>query len=150
MAYFSGEYECKIDAKGRIVLPAKLKAKLPEVNSSELVIKRGFEPCLVIYPMLEWKKVFNKVSGLSEFNKEYRTFQRSFLRGATEVDMDNNGRILLPKTMTKFAEIEEEVIVVGAGNRIEVWNADKYNEYLINDEDQFSDLAQKFLAGDDE
>lgn len=150
MAYFSGEYECKIDAKGRIVLPAKLKAKLPEVNSSELVIKRGFEPCLVIYPMLEWKKVFNKVSGLSEFNKEYRTFQRSFLRGATEVDMDNNGRILLPKTMTKFAEIEEEVIVVGAGNRIEIWNADKYNEYLINDEDQFSDLAQKFLAGDDE
>jgi MraZ protein len=149
MAYFSGEYECKIDAKGRIVLPAKLKAKLPEVNSSELIIKRGFEPCLVLYPQLEWMKVFNKVSGLSEFNQEYRTFQRSFLRGATEVDMDSNGRILLPKTMTKFAEIDEEVIVVGAGNRIEIWNPAKYEQYLINDENEFSALAQKFLAGND-
>jgi MraZ protein len=149
MAYFSGEYECKIDAKGRIVLPAKLKAKLPEVNTTELIIKRGFEPCLVIYPQLEWMKVFNKVSGLSEFNQEYRTFQRSFLRGATEVDMDSNGRILLPKTMTKFAEIEEEVIVVGAGNRIEIWNPTKYDAYLIKDENEFSALAQKFLAGDE-
>ncbi len=150
MAYFSGEYECKIDAKGRIVLPAKLKAKLPEVNSSELVIQRGFEPCLVIYPMLEWKKVFNKVSGLSEFDKEFRTFQRNFLRGATEVDMDNNGRILLPRTMTKFAEIDEEVMVVGVGNRLEVWNPDKYEAFLIKDQDQFSDLAQKYLAGNNE
>jgi len=149
MAYFSGEYECKIDAKGRIVLPAKLKAKLPEVNTSELIIKRGFEPCLVLYPQLEWMKVFNKASGLSEFNQEYRTFQRSFLRGATEVDMDTNGRILLPKTMTKFAEIEEEVIVVGTGNRIEIWNPDKYDAYLVKDENEFSALAQKFLAGDD-
>lgn len=150
MSYFSGEYECKIDAKGRIVLPAKLKAKLPEVSTSELVVKRGFEPCLVIYPMLEWKKVFNKVSGLSEFNKEFRTFQRSFLRGATEVDMDGNGRVLLPKTMIKFADIEGEVIVVGTGNRLEVWNPEKYEEYLINDEDEFSDLAQKFLASENE
>ena len=150
MSYFSGEYECKIDAKGRIVLPAKLKAKLPELNTSELVVKRGFEPCLVVYPMLEWKKVFNKVSGLSEFNKEFRTFQRSFLRGATEVDMDGNGRVLLPKTMTKFADIENEVVVVGTGNRIEIWNPTKYEEYLINDEDEFSDLAQKFLASENE
>lgn len=149
MSYFSGEYECKIDAKGRIVLPAKIKAKLPELNTSELVIKRGFEPCLVVYPMLEWKKVFSKVAGLSEFNKEYRTFQRSFLRGATEVDMDNNGRVLLPKSMLKFADIEKEVIVVGTGNRVEIWEPAKYEEFLIKDEDEFSDLAEKFLAGGD-
>lgn len=147
MSYFSGEYECKIDAKGRIVLPAKIKAKLPELHTAELVIKRGFEPCLVVYPMLEWKKVFSKVSGLSEFNKEYRAFQRSFLRGATEVDMDNNARVLLPKSMVKFAEIEKEVIVVGTGNRIEIWNPEKYDEFLIKDEDEFSDLAEKYLAG---
>ena len=147
MSYFSGEYECKIDAKGRIVLPAKIKAKLPELHTEELVVKRGFEPCLVIYPMLEWKKVFSKVSGLSEFNKEYRTFQRSFLRAATEVDMDSNARVLLPKSMVKFAGIEKEVIVVGTGNRIEIWNPDKYEDFLIQDEDEFSDLAEKFLAG---
>ena len=147
MSYFSGEYECKIDAKGRIVLPAKIKAKLPELHTTELVVKRGFEPCLVIYPMLEWKKVFSKVSGLSEFNKEYRAFQRSFLRGATEVDMDTNARVLLPKSMVKFADIEKEVIVVGTGNRIEIWNPEKYEEFLIEDEEEFSDLAEKYLAG---
>jgi len=149
MSYFSGEYECKIDAKGRMVLPAKIKAKLPEINTSELVVKRGFEPCLVLYPQMEWKKVFSKVAGLSEFNKEYRSFQRSFLRGATEIDMDANGRILLPKTMTKFADIGKEVIVVGTGNRIEIWNPEKYDEFLINDEDEFSLLAEKFLSGDE-
>jgi len=147
MYQLTGEYECKIDAKGRIVLPAKIKAKLPELHTTELVVKRGFEPCLVVYPMLEWKKVFSKVSGLSEFNKEYRTFQRSFLRGATEVDMDNNARVLLPKSMVKFASIEKEVIVVGTGNRIEIWNPEKYDEFLIKDEDEFSDLAEKYLAG---
>jgi MraZ protein len=62
MLFFSGEYECKIDAKGRMVLPAKVKSKMPEVNSTEMVVSRGFAPCLVLYPMLEWKKIFSKVS----------------------------------------------------------------------------------------
>ncbi len=146
MSFFSGEYECKIDAKGRIVLPAKVKVKLPDISTTELVVKRGFEPCLVVYPMIEWKKVFNKVSGLNEFSKEYRTFQRNFLRGAQEVDMDANGRVLIPKSMTGFASIEKKVIVVGVGNRFEIWNPEKYEEYLIADENEFADLAEKYLG----
>ena len=150
MSYFSGEYECKVDAKGRMVLPSKIKANLPGVSTSELVVKRGFEPCLVIYPMVEWKKVFSKVAGLNEFNKEYRSFQRNFLRGSTEVDMDASGRILIPKTMAKYAGVEKDVIVVGMGNRIEVWDPEKYDEYLIKDEDEFSRLAEKYLAPEDQ
>lgn len=146
MSFFSGEFECKVDAKGRMVLPAKVKTNLPEVHTNELVVKRGFEPCLVLYPKLEWNKVFSKVSGLSEFNKEYRRFQRSFLSGVSEVDMDGNGRILIPKTMMKYASIEKEMVVVGMGNRIELWDPDKYNEYLIADEDEFSELAEKYLS----
>lgn len=146
MSFFSGEYECKIDAKGRMVLPARVKAKLPDVLTNELVIKRGFEPCLVIYPMLEWKKVFNKVAGLNEFSKEYRQFQRNFLRGAMDVELDASSRILFPKIMTKFASIEKEVILVGMGNRLELWNPDQYEEYLINDENEFSALAEKYLG----
>ncbi len=149
MSYFSGEYECKVDAKGRMVLPAKIKGNLPEVHTSELVIKRGFEPCLVLYPMLEWKKVFSKVAGLNEFNKEYRNFQRNFLRGSTEVEMDANGRLLIPKSMARFAGIEREVVVVGMGNRVEIWEPEKYDEYLIKDQDEFADLAEKFLTGDE-
>lgn len=150
MSYFSGEYECKVDAKGRMVLPSKIKANLPGVSTNELVVKRGFEPCLVIYPMVEWKKVFSKVAGLNEFNKEYRSFQRNFLRGSSEVDMDAAGRLLIPKTMAKYAGVEKEVIVVGMGNRIEVWDPERYEEYLINDEDEFSKLAEKYLAPDDQ
>ena len=150
MLFFSGEYECKIDAKGRMVLPAKVKSKMPEVNSTEMVVSRGFEPCLVLYPMLEWKKIFSKVSGLNEFNEEYRSFQRNFFRGQTESELDGNGRLLLPKTMLRYAGIEKEVVVVGMGNRIEVWNPDRYDEFLMKDQGEFSKLAEKYLANDKE
>ena len=150
MSYFSGEYECKVDAKGRMVLPAKIKVNLPGLNTNELVVKRGFEPCLVVYPMIEWKKVFSKVSGLNEFNKEYRSFQRNFLRGSTEVEMDATGRVLIPKTMSRYAGLQKEVIVVGMGNRVEIWDPERYDEYLIKDEDEFSKLAEKYLAPEDQ
>jgi MraZ protein len=146
MSHFSSEYECRLDAKGRIVLPAKIKAQLPEASGNNIVVTRGFEPCLVVYPQVEWKKVFSKVSGLNEFNEEYRNFQRNFLRGNTEVDLDSNGRFLIPKTMLKYAQIEKEVIVVGMGNRVELWNASLYEKYLINDQKEFSKLAEKFLG----
>ncbi len=149
MSYFSGEYEGKVDAKGRIVLPSKVKSKLPEASGNEIVITRGFEPCLVVYPSIEWKKIHSKVAGLNEFNAEYRRFQRNFFRGNTEVEFDANGRFLIPKSMLKYASIEKEVIVVGIGNRMEIWDPEAYDKYLIKDQDEFSDLAEKFLAGDE-
>ena len=78
MAFFSSEYECKLDAKGRLVLPAKIKVQLPESNGTELMLRRGFEPCLVLYPLLEYKKIYNKIAGLNEFNEEFRMLQRNF------------------------------------------------------------------------
>lgn len=150
MSFFSGEYEIKVDAKGRMVLPSRMKACLPEAYSNEIVVKRGFEPCLVIYPMLEWKKVFSKVSGLNEFNKEYRNFQRNFLRGSVEVELDANGRFLIPKTHQRYAGIEKEVVVVGVGNRIEVWDPERYDEFLMSDPDEVSALAEKFLGDNEE
>lgn len=152
MAYFSSEYECKLDAKGRIILPARMKANLPEAGGNVIVITRGFEPCLVLYPFTEWQKVFSKVSGLNEFNEEYRNFQRNFFRGNTEAELDSNGRFLIPKSMLKHAQLDKDAIVVGMGNRIEVWNPDLYNEFLINDQKEFSKLAEKYLGnkGNDE
>jgi MraZ protein len=146
MSLFSSEYECKLDAKGRLVLPARMKANLPQAAANNIVITRGFEPCLVIYPEIEWKKVFSKVSGLNEFNAEYRAFQRNFLRGFTEVELDSMGRFVIPKNLLRYAEIEKEAVVVGMGNRIEVWNAAKYEEFLIRDRMEISHLAQKYLS----
>lgn len=145
MAFFTGEYDCKLDAKGRLVLPAKIKNNLPEASGSELVIRRGFEPCLVLYPMVEYKKIFSKIAGLNEFNAEFRNLQRNFFRGNAIVELDSAGRILLPKNMLSFAGLEKESIVVGMGNRVEIWDASKYDDFLIKDQKEFSDLAEKHL-----
>ncbi len=146
MTFFTGEYDCKLDAKGRLALPAKVKAALPDVANQELVVRRGFESCLVLYPMLEYKKIINRVRSLSEFNEEYRRFQRSFFRGNTEVEMDSSGRINIPKRMMDYADLTKEVVLVGLGNRVEIWNPDSYEENLISDNSEYSKLAEKYLA----
>lgn len=146
MPFFTSEYECKLDAKGRLVLPAKIKSSLPEATENEIVIRRGFEPCLVLYPLVEYKKIYSKVAGLSEFNEEFRMLQRNFFRGNAMVELDGNGRFLIPKPMLKHAKIEKAAIVVGMGNRVEIWNPELYDEYLIKDQSKFSELAQKYLA----
>jgi MraZ protein len=146
--FFSGEYEATLDAKGRLVLPTKLKAALPPETGDNIVLMRGFEPCLVLYPHSEWKKVFDKVAGLNEFNEEYRNFQRNFLRGNTELELDGNGRFIVPKSMMKFASIEKDVILVGIGNRIEIWNPESYENFLIKDQQKFSQMAQKVLGSE--
>lgn len=146
MNFLSGEYECKLDPKGRLVLPAKIKANLPEASGNNVVLTRGFEPCLVLYPQVAWKVIYDKVSGLNEFNEEYRNFQRNFFRGNTEIELDSTGRFILPRTMVRYAEIDKEVIMVGLGNRVEIWNPDKYEDFLIKDQQNFSQLAQQFLG----
>ncbi len=129
-----------------MVLPSRIKSSLPEASESRIVLTRGFEPCITIYPLEEWQKIFERVASLDEFNPEYRRFQRNFLRGNTEVELDKSGRFLLPRTMARYAQLDREAILIGMGNRIEVWNPDLYEEYLINDQEEFSSLAQQFLS----
>lgn len=144
MTFFTSEYESKLDAKGRLVLPARIKAQLPE-GSQELVIRRGFEPCLILYPMVEFKKVFSKISSLNEFNEEYRRLQRNFLSGVVTVELDSNGRFLIPRNMLAYAKLEKDVMLVGMGNKVEVWNPTIYEEHLIQDPGELSKLAEKYL-----
>lgn len=145
MTFFTSEYESKLDAKGRLVLPSRIKAQLPEEGGSELVIRRGFEQCLILYPLVEFKKVFSKISGLNEFNEEYRKLQRNFFSGTATVEMDNNGRFLIPKNMLGYAQLEKDVILVGMGNKVEIWNPAIYEKHLINDPSELSKLAEKYL-----
>ena len=145
MTFFTSEYESKLDAKGRLVLPARIKIQLPEGESQELVIRRGFEPCLIMYPMVEFKKVFSKISGLNEFNEEYRKLQRNFLSGVVTVELDSNGRFLIPKSMLTYAQIEKDAMLVGTGNKVEIWNPTIYEKHLIQDPGELSKLAEKYL-----
>ena len=145
MAFFTSEYECKLDTKGRLVLPSKIKANLPEVSTNELVLRKGFEPNLILYPMLEYKKIHLKISGLSEFNPEQRKLKRIFFRSIAQVEMDNAGRILLPKTMLAHSNLEKDAVLIGMGNYVEIWNPQVFEESLGADGSEFSDLAQKYL-----
>ena len=145
MTFFTSEFECKLDAKGRLVLPSKLKSILPEASSRQIVIRKGFEPNLIIYTLDEYKKLHIKISSLNEFNSEQRKLKRNFFSSILQVELDNNGRFLLPKNMLSHAKIEKEVILCGMGNVIEIWNKKFYKNYLINDSETYSELAQKYL-----
>lgn len=149
MAFFTSEYTCKLDAKGRLVLPARMKANLPDVDSSELFMREGFEPCLELYPLVEYKKIYSKIAGLNEFNAEYRRLQRNFFRGSTTVELDASGRLLVPKNMLQYAQLNKDVVVVGMGNRMEIWNPEIYEKYVIQDPHELSELAQKHLTESD-
>lgn len=144
MTFFTSEFECKLDAKGRLVLPSRIKAQLPE-GGEELVIRKGFEPCLIIYPMVEFKKVFSKISGLNEFNEEYRKLQRNFLSGVVTVELDKNGRFLIPKNMLTYAQLDKEAVLVGTGSKVELWKPSIYEKHQITDPGELSKLAGKYL-----
>jgi len=147
MAFFTSEYECKLDAKGRLVLPAKIKANLPEVSGNELVIMKGFDPNLVVYTMLEYKKIHSKFASLSDFDAAQRKLKRNFFRSVAPVELDGAGRFLIPKGWLDHAKLETkgQTIVIGTGNTIEIWNPKVYDQYLIADSEEYSDLAKKFL-----
>ena len=134
-----------MDAKGRLVLPARIKNGLPETSGNELVVGLGFEKCLMVYPILEFKKLYAKVAGLSEFNPDYRKLQRNFFRGNTVVELDNSGRFLIPKQMLNYAQLEKQVVIVGMGNKVELWNPELYKEQLYDNQNEFSDHVQKYL-----
>ena len=145
MSLFSSQYDCKLDAKGRMVLPAKIKAGIPEASSGELMLRMGFEPSLILYPIMEYKRLFSKIGALSDFNPEHRKLKRSFFSGITPVDIDGNGRINIPKVFLEYAHLEREAVVIGLGSSVEIWSPDQYKKYMINDQEEFSQLAQKYL-----
>ncbi|MDH5608492.1 MAG: division/cell wall cluster transcriptional repressor MraZ [Cyclobacteriaceae bacterium] len=145
MAFFTSEFDCKLDAKGRLVLPAKIKANLPEVSTSELMLRKGFESNLILYPMLEYRKIHQKIAALSEFNPEQRKLKRIFFRSIAQVELDNAGRILLPKNMLAHSQIEKDVLLIGMGNYIEIWNPDVFDQSIAAEGGEYSDLAQRYL-----
>ena len=146
MSLFTGEFECKMDAKGRLTLPSKVKSKLPEISGNQLILSLGLEPCLVLYPLVEYRKIYSRIASMNEFNEEYRRLQRNFFRRISEIEIDSAGRILIPRSMSKYANLEKEIILVGMGNRMEIWDTSTYDEFIINDNTEFSKLAQKHLT----
>lgn len=146
MPYFLGEFECKLDAKGRLMIPSNVRKQLPEAEREGLVINRGFEKHLVIYPRKEWDLILDDLSKLNQYEKKNRDFVRYFTRGATEIIPDAAGRILFPKALLDYAGIGTDVVLSGNLNKIEVWAQNNYDQQLDNEPENFAKLAEEVMG----
>jgi MraZ protein len=147
MTQLLGEFDCKLDAKGRLMVPSSLKKQLPSVEQDGLVVNRGFEKHLVIYPKKVWQEIVAELSKLNQYEKKTREFIRFFTRGASELTLDASGRVLLPKSLLEFAGINGEVVLACQFDKIEVWAKDAYDSLLDNEPENFANLAEEVMGG---
>lgn len=137
-----GEFAHNIDRKGRLIMPAKFREELGE----RVIINRGLDGCLNVYTAEQWETVYQKIATLPSTNKDARMYQRIFLSKASEVELDSQGRILIPASLVALAGLEKECLVIGVANHIEIWSKEKW---LALEEEQaasFEDFAEN-LSG---
>ncbi|RLD64746.1 MAG: division/cell wall cluster transcriptional repressor MraZ [Bacteroidetes bacterium] len=147
MVNIIGTYECRVDAKGRLTLPAGLKKQLLEIVNEGFVLKQSvFHKCLELYPMSEWNTEVAGVNKLNRFVKKNNDFIRMFMAGVKMLDMDASGRLQISKDLIKFSGIKKEVVLSSSVNRIEIWDKESY-EKVINDPDvDFAELAEDVMG----
>ena len=141
---FMGEFHHNIDEKGRLIIPSKFRNEL----GSKFIVTRGIEECLFVYSLDEWNKMVEELKTLPFTRKDARTFTRMFLSGATECELDNNGRINIPSPLTNYASLEKECVVIGVNERLEIWSNEKYEEFFNNNIDKFSDVAEGLFTNE--
>ncbi|MFL0089216.1 division/cell wall cluster transcriptional repressor MraZ [Tenacibaculum maritimum] len=142
-----GTYECKIDAKGRMMFSSAFKKQLSAVLQDGFVLKRAvFQPCLELYPMSEWQLMMAKINKLNRFVKRNNDFIRRFTAGVKLVELDASGRILIPKDLCQFAGIQKEIVLSSSVNIIEVWDKEKYEKVIDEAVLDFADLAEEVMG----
>ena len=148
MATFIGDYTCKVDVKGRIILPAAFKKQMPADAQDHFVVRKDiFENCLVLYAIEDWNRQLVKIrKKLNPYNREQNMFLRNFFKGTAELSLDNNNRILVPKKLMDLIGADRDVVLAGQDGRIEIWAADIYDKIDMPAED-LANLAEKFLGG---
>ncbi|MDO7137938.1 division/cell wall cluster transcriptional repressor MraZ [Algibacter lectus] len=151
MDLLTGTYDCKVDAKGRLMMPAAIKKQLASVLDDGFVLRRSvFQKCLELYPMQEWQALMQKMNKLNKFKKKNNDFIRRFTAGAKIIEVDVNGRLLVPKDLTVFANISKNIVVASAINIIEIWDKDLYEQAIDDAAIDFADLAEEVMGQDDD
>ncbi len=146
-----GTYECRVDAKGRLMLPSALKKQLSAVAQNGFVLKRAvFQPCLELYPMSEWEALMQKVNKLNRFKKKNNDFIRRFTAGVKFIELDVSGRLLVSKDLIAFAGISKDIVVSSAVNIIEIWDKDNYEKAIDDAVGDFADLAEEVMGQDED
>ena len=148
MATFIGDYPCKVDAKGRIILPSAFKKQMPASAQDHFVVRKDiFENCLVLYAIDDWNRQLEKIrKKINPYNREHNMFLRNFFKGTAELVLDNNNRMLIPRRLMDLIGADRDVVLAGQDGRIEIWPASVY-EAIGMPSDDFADLAEKLLGG---
>jgi len=141
---FMGEYQHNLDAKGRIIVPAKFREGLGE----KFVLTRGLDKCLFVYPEEEWAILENKLKQLPLTKKDARKFTRFFLSGASELEVDKQGRISIPQPLRNYANLNKQCTVIGVSNRIEIWDDVEWQAYVSESEESFAEIAENLMDFD--
>jgi MraZ protein len=148
MATFIGDYTCKVDVKGRIILPMAFKKQMPADAQDRFVVRKDiFENCLVLYAIEDWNRQLEKIrKRINQYNREQNMFLRNFFKGTAELALDNNNRMLVPKRLMDLIGADRDVVLAGQDGKIEIWAADIYNKIEMPSED-FANLAEKLMGG---
>jgi MraZ protein len=139
---FLGEYQHSLDPKGRIIVPSKFREEL----GAKFIATKGLDNCLFLYPMDEWKTIEEKLRSLPFTRGDVRSFARFFFSGASELEIDKQGRILLPQNLRDYAGIEKDLIVIGVGSRVEIWASDKWAQYNQAAESSYEMIAENLVG----
>ena len=143
---FRGNYTYSIDNKGRISVPAKLRKHVTGEANDTFIMTRGTATCIDIYPMDQWQKVEDKLLQLNSFNPEEALFKRMISQYATDGTLDSQSRILIPQSLLDYAKIDKEVLILGAMEKIEVWNPKVYEEYINQTGQTYEQIAAKVMS----
>ena len=141
---FMGEHQHSIDDKGRMIIPSKFRDAL----GTTFVITRGLDQCLFVYPMNEWNILEQKLKALPLMKSDARAFTRFFFSGATECELDKQGRVNIPGNLRDHAKMGKETIVIGVSNRVEIWSKEIWEGYAQQSEDSFNEIAEKLVDFD--
>ncbi len=142
---FYGEYEHAIDRKGRVIIPSKFRQQLRAQSIETLFLTRGLDGCLFLFPEAEWRTMEAQFKQVPIVKADGRKFNRMFFSGAVEVKPDGLGRILLPKILKEFAQIKQDVMMVGVSSRMEVWAKEQWQEFYDTSRQSFEEVAEKLL-----
>ncbi len=145
MSSFKGSYGYSVDSKGRINIPARLRKYVSTDANDTFVITRGYDQCLYVYPLDEWTRLELEIRQLSSTNPKHRFFKRRLLEWATESQLDGQFRIMIPRDLLQFAGIENDVLIIGVLDHIEVWNPRIYEAYLKTQDESYETVAQTVL-----
>ncbi|WP_054694538.1 division/cell wall cluster transcriptional repressor MraZ [Syntrophomonas palmitatica] len=138
---FLGEYQHSLDAKGRIIIPARFREQLGEC----FIATRGLDNCIFVYPPEEWHNIEEKMRSLPFTRADVRSFMRIFLSGASELELDKQGRTVLPANLRDYAHINKDIIIIGVGTRVEIWSAENWETYTMNSSSSYEQIAESLV-----